>query len=125
MQIKNSTDCRGVSSTPAYLARQCNGDIIEKQVIKTIEIIQSAHADLGLVGRVIDGESSPGLSKKLSAWARAPKRWRAGGTSGLMIGYAPRPFFAENLLFVAFVGSRTRRWLSLHEPRIKRRLRNH
>jgi len=30
------------------------------------------------------------------------------------IGYAPLPFFAKNLLIFAFVGSRTRRWLSLH-----------
>jgi hypothetical protein len=29
---------------------------------------------------------------------------RAGGTAGLMIGYAPLPFFAKNLLIFAFVG---------------------
>jgi hypothetical protein len=50
---------------------------------------------------------------------------RARREPGWMIGYAPLPFFAENLLIFAFVGSRTRGWLSLYKPRTKRRLRNH
>jgi hypothetical protein len=37
-----------------------------------------------------------------------------GAARASMIGYAPLPFFAKNLLIFAFMGSRTRRWLSLH-----------
>jgi hypothetical protein len=50
------------SSTPAYLARQCKRDIIGKQVIKTIEIIQSAHAHLGVGGHYGDVNLPPQAS---------------------------------------------------------------
>ena len=54
------------------------------------------------------------LAAQLCARKRTISMTRAGGTAGLMIGYAPLPFFAKNLLIFAFVGSRTRRWVSLH-----------